>query len=116
MFSSGQFAELFGVSKRLLRHYNEIGLLVPADVDRSNGYSYYSRDQLDAMKRIMYLRSLQLPLPDIKELLANPPEAWSGGISRHLTSIRDQRQRLQHIETQLESIQRRIDVGEPVIP
>ena len=34
MFSIGEFSRLGSVSVRSLRHYHDLGLLVPADVDR----------------------------------------------------------------------------------
>jgi DNA-binding transcriptional MerR regulator len=106
---------MFRVSKRLLRHYNEIGLLVPAEVDESNGYSYYGREQCDTMELILYLRTLHIPLPDIKLFLNKPLETWGGGIDQHLDAIRDQKQRLQHVESELLLVQERLSKGEPIL-
>ena len=41
MFSIGEFASLGAVSVSTLRHYDEIGLLTPADVDQATGYRAY---------------------------------------------------------------------------
>ena len=46
MFSIGEFARLGAVSIRTLRHYDEIGLLPPAEVDPVTGYRSYSAKQL----------------------------------------------------------------------
>ena len=48
MYTSGQFAGMFRVSKKLLRHYNDIGLLTPSEVNETNGYYYY--DQISCEK------------------------------------------------------------------
>ncbi len=38
VLSIGRFARLSGLSIGALRHYDELGLLVPAEVDRSTSY------------------------------------------------------------------------------
>ncbi len=39
MLSIGEFARFAGVSVRMLRHYDAIGLLVPSSIDPGTGYS-----------------------------------------------------------------------------
>jgi len=46
LLSIGRFARLSGLSVGALRHYDETGLLAPAEVDRFTGYRRYRRDQL----------------------------------------------------------------------
>ena len=41
MFRIGEFSRLAMVSVRMLRHYDEIGLLTPNTVDTYTGYRYY---------------------------------------------------------------------------
>lgn len=53
MFSIGEFARLGGVSVRTLRHYDEIGLLRPAQVDPVTGYRGYLASQLGQLNRIL---------------------------------------------------------------
>lgn len=45
MYAIGAFAQLGGVSVRMLRHYDHIGLLVPAEVDPNTGRRLYHGDQ-----------------------------------------------------------------------
>ena len=66
----GRFARLTGLSVKALRHYDELGLLRPADVDADTGYRSYSTDQVDRAETIRLLRRLELPLDDIATLLA----------------------------------------------
>jgi DNA-binding transcriptional MerR regulator len=69
MFSIGEFARLGDVSIRTLRHYDEIGLLKPAQVDPATGYRGYSADQLGKLNRIMALKELGLSLTQARRLL-----------------------------------------------
>jgi DNA-binding transcriptional MerR regulator len=41
MVNIGEFARLGGVSTRMLRHYDAIGILKPADVDPASGRRSY---------------------------------------------------------------------------
>lgn len=56
MLKIGEFSKLSRVSVRMLRHYDEIGLLPPASIDSATGYRYYSEDQLPVAGRITALR------------------------------------------------------------
>jgi DNA-binding transcriptional MerR regulator/effector-binding domain-containing protein len=69
MFSIGEFARLGAVSIRTLRHYDEIGLLPPAQVDPVTGYRSYSPAQLRQLNRIVALKDLGLALGQIRQLL-----------------------------------------------
>ena len=69
MLKIGQFAELAQISIRMLRHYDEIGLLKPESVDPENGYRYYRLEQLPRLNRILALKDLGLSLDEIQRLL-----------------------------------------------
>lgn len=66
-----QLGRLSGVSVRTLHHYDEIGLLKPAEIGE-NGYCYYGRDELLRLQQILFYRELTFPLVDIRALLASP--------------------------------------------
>jgi DNA-binding transcriptional MerR regulator len=69
MLSIGEFARLGDVSVRTLRHYGEIGLLAPAQVDPVTGYRGYSASQLGQLHRIVALKDLGLSLAQARRLL-----------------------------------------------
>ncbi|MBL8166440.1 MAG: MerR family transcriptional regulator [Anaerolineae bacterium] len=69
MLKIGEFAALTQISVRMLRHYDEIGLLKPSHVDRESGYRYYTLDQLPDLNRIVALKDLGLSLEEIRLLL-----------------------------------------------
>ncbi|MFD1544432.1 MerR family transcriptional regulator [Nonomuraea guangzhouensis] len=72
MWRIGQLARMVGVSQRTLRHYDKIGLLVPAAVDRTTGYRWYGVAELARLERIRGLQRLGLPLRHIADLLDAP--------------------------------------------
>lgn len=45
MYSIGMFSQICRVTPKTLRHYDEIGLLRPARIDRFTGYRYYTTDR-----------------------------------------------------------------------
>lgn len=67
----GDLARLGGVSVRMLRHYHEIGLLVPERVDDVSGYRWYEDGQLAALHKIVTLKDLGLSLSEIDDVLNN---------------------------------------------
>lgn len=63
-WSTAQVARMSKVTSRTLRHYDEIGLLRPAQV-AGGGMRYYGREQLLRLQQILLLRDLGLPLDKI---------------------------------------------------
>jgi DNA-binding transcriptional MerR regulator/effector-binding domain-containing protein len=70
MFSIGEFARMGTVSIRTLRHYDEVGLLHPAQVDPETGYRRYTADQLGQLNRIIALKDLGFSLTQTGKLLS----------------------------------------------
>jgi DNA-binding transcriptional MerR regulator len=69
MFKIGDFSKLSQVSVRMLRYYDEQGLLKPARTDRFTDYRYYAADQLPRLNRILALRDLGFTVDQIRRLL-----------------------------------------------
>ena len=69
MLKIGEFSKLSRVSVRMLRHYDEIGLLKPARIDRFTDYRYYREDQLPTAGRIAALKDIGFTLADIARIL-----------------------------------------------
>ena len=84
LMSIGRFSERSGLTIKALRLYDKVGLLPPAVVDFSSGYRYYSPEQLLVARRIRLLRSLDMPLGEIRALLsANEPDVIHMLLARH---------------------------------
>ena len=69
MLKIGVFSKLSRVSIRMLRHYDDIGLLKPAETDAFTGYRYYREEQLLSIGRITALRDMGFALADIVRIL-----------------------------------------------
>lgn len=71
MYQIGDVAKLARVSIRLLRHYDEIGLLVPSGRSEA-GYRLYKRADLERLQQILFYRALEFPLQEIQRLMNAP--------------------------------------------
>ena|SRR5258706_1984745 len=68
MFKIGEFSRLSRVSVRMLRHYDQLGLLTPSQIDSLTNYRYYSADQLPRLNRILAFRDLGFSLEQVHRL------------------------------------------------
>ena len=69
MLKIGEFSKLSRISIRMLRYYDEMGLLVPETIDPFTGYRYYSETQLFTAGRINALKDMGFKLCDAAERL-----------------------------------------------
>jgi DNA-binding transcriptional MerR regulator len=69
-----QVTRAFGVTTRMLRYYEEIGLLAS---ERIEGYSYraYGSEACARLKQILFLKKLRIPLRQIAEILGDAAAA-----------------------------------------
>lgn len=65
----GKVASLYDITVQTLRHYDKIGLFRPEVINPETGYRYYSVLQLRQLEYILFLRQLQLTLPEIQEAM-----------------------------------------------
>jgi DNA-binding transcriptional MerR regulator len=65
----GRFSKVCRLSIKALRLYDELGLLRPELVDPETGYRYYSPAQANIAQAIALLRSVDMPLAEIRALL-----------------------------------------------
>jgi DNA-binding transcriptional MerR regulator len=75
LLTIGEFAKLTHLPIKTLHHYHDVEVLVPAEVDAQSGYRRYSFDQVAAAQLVRRLRSLDMPLPEVRQALAAPDEA-----------------------------------------
>ena len=70
MFRIARFAGLSGVSPKMLRDYDRLGIFRPVWVDASTGYRSYSPAQLPEIRRIVALRDLGVGLAEIQRIVS----------------------------------------------
>jgi DNA-binding transcriptional MerR regulator len=89
MLKIGDFSKLSRISIRMLRHYDEIGLLVPKSTDCFTSYRFYSEEQLAIASRINALKDMGFKLSTISEILKsyNDPEALSEFLAVKRTEV-----------------------------
>src|ERR1700749_793011 len=84
----GDFSRASHLSVKTLHHYHEVGLLEPSEVDPDNGYPYYSEAQIPVAQVIRRLRALQMPVADVRSVLAAPDaDARNRLIVEHLDRL-----------------------------
>src|SRR5246127_4411193 len=84
------------LSVKTLRHYHEVGLLEPAEVDSHTGYRYYTLEQLPTAQLIRRLRDLRMPAAGGPAgLVASSPRERDTLIAAHID----------HLETELANTQ-----------
>ena len=72
--TTGEFAELFGVKKQTMFHYDQMGIFCP-EIIGENGYRYYSHNQLETFSIILMLREMGLSISEIrKQIDSDSPE------------------------------------------
>ena len=89
--SIGEFSRRSRLSAKALRLYDGLGLLPPARVDEDSGYRFYELGQLKQARLIAALRQLQVPLAEIKTIVALEPvqaadrvrEFWAAADAGH---------------------------------
>ncbi|MFJ7649171.1 helix-turn-helix domain-containing protein [Lysinibacillus sp. NPDC097279] len=73
-FSIGETARLNNVTIQTLRYYDKLGIFKPYYVDPNNGYRYYHIKQFFYLDIIKYLKSIHVPLEEIKHIILNTPQ------------------------------------------
>ena len=66
MYRIGEFSKLTNLSIRTIRYYNDIGLLIPEEVDIFTNYRYYGERNIYEAKLIDELKSVGFTLEEIK--------------------------------------------------
>ena len=106
MRTVSQVSSITGVSVRMLRYYDAVGLLRPAKVTEA-GYRLYDDASLERLHRILMYRELDFTLEEIRKLLdeadADPMEA----LSRQIGLLEARKERLEAVIAQAKEIRER---------
>lgn len=103
LLAIGAFSRACMLSIKALRAYHESGLLVPARVDPHTGYRAYHSSQLVDASVIYRLRSLDLPLDEVREVLrARDPDVTAKVLAAHEDLMRERLSRVERIVADLQ--------------
>lgn len=112
MLRIGDLAHRTQVSVRMLRHYHQIGLVVPDQVDPATGQRWYGESQVGRVHTLVALRGLGLSLEECRDLMADDLDvAQLDGMLRLRRvelerQIRDATDQLTDVRRRLQSIER----------
>ena len=81
-YSVKQVSELSGVTIRALHHYDQIGLLKPAERSEKR-YRYYDEDSLLRLQQILFYRELGFSLDETKDILDDPDYDYIQALKKH---------------------------------
>ena len=91
-----QLAEIAGVSSRTLRYYDEINLLKPLEIN-SSGYRIYGENEVDLLQQIMFYKSIDMKLEDIKESVLNPKFNIEKALLEHYKKLLEKKEYMEKL-------------------
>ncbi len=113
VLSIGDFSRVTHLSVKTLRHYHEVGLLIPAEVDARSGYRSYAIEQVATAQLIRRFRELDMPIDRVRHVLAAPDLAARNRlIATHLAELEV---KLAETQASVSSLRRLIEVGPAAI-
>ncbi len=93
------------LSVKALRHYHDVGLLEPAEIDPASGYRFYEPSQVPIAQVIRRFRDLGMPLDEIKEVLQAPDVSTRNQVMvAHLQRMESQLAETQSVVASLRSL------------
>jgi DNA-binding transcriptional MerR regulator len=103
LMTIGTFSRASLLSIKTLRAYHEAGILVPAQVDPRTGYRVYHSSQLSDAAVVVRLRSLDLPLDQVRQIVtARDPEVTRRLLAEHTATMQSRLDDVTRIVTQLQ--------------
>jgi len=111
LLSIGDFSRMTFLSVKALRHYQDVGLLAPAEVDPESGYRRYDVEQVPRAQVIRRLRELGMPVHEVRVVMDAPDvEARNTAISAHLRRMEGE---LEHTRETVKSLRLLLDEDAP---
>jgi DNA-binding transcriptional MerR regulator len=103
----GDFSKMTFLSVKALRHYHEVGLLAPAEIDPDTGYRRYDAAQVSTAQVIRRLRELDMSLDEVRAVIEAPDVgARNEAISAHLRRMEGE---LEHTRGTVKSLRLLLD-------
>ncbi|WP_194897659.1 MerR family transcriptional regulator [Catenulispora pinisilvae] len=101
----GDFSRATHLTVKTLRHYHDVGLLEPADIDPATGYRRYTTAQIPAAQVIRRFRELGMPLEEIRTVMDAPDvDTRNQHIGAHLNRLEEELGRTQRAVASLRDL------------
>ena len=114
LLTIGEFSRMTHLSVKALRHYDDVGLLSPAQIDGSSGYRRYATSQVPIAQVIRRFRDLDMPLEEIRIVLEAPDVAVRD--QAVLVHLQRMQETLARTQTTVASLQALLDGNQPTLP
>lgn len=110
LFSIGDISKIFHLSPGSLRHYENLGILIPEYVDPQTNYRYYSARQFEILNTVRYLRALDMPLPQIGDFFKNRDiDVIENKLLMQKQKVIEKKKELENVEKKIDNHLRQID-------
>ena len=93
--------EKLKISSYTLRYYEKMGLIQPYRDE--NGYRNYNEEDIHKIERIMFLRDINVPIEDIKDILNNKV-TFQDVLESHIQKVNTEIESLQYIKNMCEDL------------
>ncbi len=98
-----EMSDLTGISVRMLRYYDQVGLLKPTDKSEA-GYRLYDDKALEELQQILFFREFDIPLKEIKSVMDNPALDKNQILKMHRSMLLEKKERLEHLIESIDDI------------
>ena len=98
-----EMSDLTGISVRMLRYYDQTGLLKPTDKSEA-GYRLYDDKALEDVQQILFFREFDIPLKEIKSVMENPALDKNRILKMQRNMLLEKKRHLEHLIESIEYI------------
>jgi DNA-binding transcriptional MerR regulator len=103
-YKIGEVARRTGLTVRALRHYHDLGLVVPSGRSEA-GHRLYRHEDVESLRHVLSLRALGLSLRDIPGFLENGDDGLLKALERHRNKVAADIDALRQLALRLEQLQ-----------
>lgn len=96
-----KLAEMAGITTRTLRYYDDIGLLKPSEVNENN-YRIYDEKNVNKLQQILFFRSLNFPLQEIKKIMDDPNFSRIDALKRQQQLLLQEQEKINTLLTNID--------------
>ena len=95
-YTINKLANIAGISTRTLRYYDEIDLLKPCRIS-SSGYRIYGEKEIDMLQQIMFYKSMDMKLSDIKNIISDPDFEVEKALEKHKEELIKRKEEIEEL-------------------